>query len=277
LVVRGVPSRGTHTRGVMPWPRPTHAWPPPDPCMFGAALLPGVTVGEAMGLNGYVRRARGASVVRRDHPTSEPCPTLCDGSGGSGGVLRIIGGGRNHPADANGVYRRDSRDITDEPSTTIVGTFLDGQLPKVQEYHKGGPNGCLAIDAPSHTIGAGSREPIQNWKSKRVIAHNPHHPAPLLFSAACAAADAMSPSANGRRVRPCFVWSGETYYKCRDCNRWRPKSNFSGVFNPKSACGIQSYCKPCHSRRTYAAQLRREGAANHTSRKNTKGIGVAGR
>jgi hypothetical protein len=100
-----------------------------------------------------------------------------------------------------------------------------------------------------------------------LIAHNPHHPAPLLFSAACAAADAMSPSANGRRVRPCFVWSGQTYYKCRDCNRWRPKSNFSSVFNPKSACGIQSYCKPCHSRRTYAAQLRREGAANYTSRK----------
>jgi hypothetical protein len=103
-----------------------------------------------------------------------------------------------------------------------------------------------------------------------VIAHNPHHPAPLLFSAACAAADAMSPSANGRRVRPCFVWSGETYYKCRDCNRWRPKSNFSSVFNPKSACGIQTYCKPCHSRRTYAAQLRREGTANHTSRKDSR-------
>jgi hypothetical protein len=101
-----------------------------------------------------------------------------------------------------------------------------------------------------------------------VIAHNPHHPAPLLFSAACAAAETMSLSANGRRVRPCFVWSGQTYYKCRDCDRWRPKSNFSGVFNPKSACGIQSYCKPCHSRRTYAAQLRREGAANHTSRKS---------
>jgi hypothetical protein len=79
----------------------------------------------------------------------------------------------------------------------------------------------------------------------------------------------MSPSANGRRVRPCFVWSGETYYKCHDCNRWRPKSNFSSVFNLKSACGIQSYCKPCHSRRTYAAQLRREGAANHTSRKDS--------
>jgi hypothetical protein len=103
-----------------------------------------------------------------------------------------------------------------------------------------------------------------------VIAQNPHHPAPLLFSAACAAADAMSPTANGRRARPCFTWSGETYYKCRDCNRWRPKSNFSGVFNPKSACGIQTYCKPCHSRRTYAAQLRREGAANHTSRKDSR-------
>jgi hypothetical protein len=103
-----------------------------------------------------------------------------------------------------------------------------------------------------------------------VIAHNPHHPAPLLFSAACAAAETMSLSANGRRVRPCFVWSGQTYYKCRDCDRWRPKSNFSGVFNPKSACGIQSYCKPCHSRRTYAAQLRREGAADHTSRKDSR-------
>lgn len=31
------------------WPLPTHAWPPPDACMFGAALLPGITVGEAIG------------------------------------------------------------------------------------------------------------------------------------------------------------------------------------------------------------------------------------
>jgi hypothetical protein len=102
-----------------------------------------------------------------------------------------------------------------------------------------------------------------------MIAHNPHHrPAPSSFALACRMAETMSASANGRRVRPCFAWDGQTYYKCRDCNRWRPKSNFSGVFNPKSACGIQSYCKPCHSRRTYAAQLRREDAAGITSRKS---------
>jgi site-specific DNA-cytosine methylase len=33
------------------WPKPTHAWPPPEPCMFGAALLPGVTVGQALGID----------------------------------------------------------------------------------------------------------------------------------------------------------------------------------------------------------------------------------
>jgi site-specific DNA-cytosine methylase len=215
------------------WPKPTHTWPPPLPCMFGAALLPGVTVRQALGLDGMLHRKRGKGMTaraggRRDHPTNEPspaitaafalggggglflkshadhpvsvdrpaptlrsggnghdgcCPRLAydhgvaeldapsptikaggnrDVSGKQGGgcppVVRVVGGGRNYPADANGKYRRDVRDITDEPSTTIVGTFVGGQIPHV-----------VSIDAPSHMISGSSREPIQNWRDKGYV------------------------------------------------------------------------------------------------------------
>jgi len=112
------------------WPSPTHVWPhPTEACMFGGDLLPAVTVGQALGLglvhrhtanpnspqfypttepagtqlaqksgdqfyepeSDYaIRRNRGKSVVRRDHPVSEPAPTLTDGSGGSGGIFQMI-------------------------------------------------------------------------------------------------------------------------------------------------------------------------------------------
>lgn len=127
------------------WPRPTHAWPLPEgDCMFGADLPGAVTVGEALELTGDIRRARGASVDRRDHPADEPCPTIGDGSGGSGSVLRVVGGGVN-PRFAGDI--RTERDITDEPSTTLMG---DGNnaLP------------CLArtANSPSPTITGGSHD-----------------------------------------------------------------------------------------------------------------------
>ena len=228
------------------WPVPTHAWPPPLPSMFGGDLLPGVTVGESLGLDGWydgqnekahdadepcgtiqgvaqgrggraghyaLRRDRGVGFIerggeRRDTPATEPAPTIGSGSKGSGprlslvmdrgsgliersgaveqsvdvpsytirgaamsGLLlqshadparpvtapsptlrsggaghegcrlqlqpRVFGGGRNHPADADGNYRRDKRDITDEPSTTVVD-FNGATTPTIRSPHRFG-------------------------------------------------------------------------------------------------------------------------------------------
>ena len=99
------------------WPQPTHAWPPPDSCMFDGALLPGVTVGEALGLNGF----------------------------------RVIGGGRNHLADADGVYRRDSRDITDEPCATIVDCN-GATTPQLVAIYDAQNDRLQSIDRPIGTI-----------------------------------------------------------------------------------------------------------------------------
>jgi DNA-cytosine methyltransferase len=207
------------------WPVPTHVWPLPEtPCMFGAALLPGVTLRQALGLgSGIIFRKRGVNMGERPpFTTDEPSMTVMggDGAGGSTGAmylkshadapvsvdrpattlrsggaghddccLRIIGGGTNpHYAGE----ARTERDITDEPSTTIAAHHTHNALPKVMEHrwsdayhqkhppinpdepsqtvqaqwHKGEPNGVLRVDAPCDTITAGSREPIQNWKSK---------------------------------------------------------------------------------------------------------------
>lgn len=143
------------------WPMRTHDWPPPEECMFGTALLPGVTVGQALGISGEIRQPRAPSQIRRDHPTDEPSPTVMGPHGGnrtlmliqscadpaqtidrpsptlrSGGAghdgccLRIIGGGSNprHPGD-----ERTERDITDEPSTTI-SVAVGNAMPAIK-YH----------------------------------------------------------------------------------------------------------------------------------------------
>lgn len=116
------------------WPKPTHVWPWPDQaCMFGGDLLGAVTVGQALEIPGE---------------------------------LAVWGGGRNHPADADGNYRRDKRDLTAEPCTTIADyngattptlryRWSDAMLqkhppaspaPTVQaKYYKGGAEGLLEM------------------------------------------------------------------------------------------------------------------------------------
>lgn len=82
------------------WPKPTHVWPWPDqPCMFGGDLLPAVTVGQALGLDGC--------------------------------CVRIIGGGSN-PRFAGDA--RTERDVTDEPSTTIPAAHTHNAVPAAYEY-----------------------------------------------------------------------------------------------------------------------------------------------
>lgn len=125
LWVWGISKTAIYADGIwFRWPRPTHAWPPPDACMYGGALEPGVTVRQALGLTEWfdaqndaihsadepigtiqaqaqskggqaghyaIFRHRGASVVRRQHPVDEPCPTVNAFGKGGGDGLFIVG------------------------------------------------------------------------------------------------------------------------------------------------------------------------------------------
>ncbi len=176
------------------WPVPTHAWPPPGPSMFGGELAAGVTVGEALGLDGYLQQSRGPrwQDEARQPPTTEPSPTVpaTSKAGGGGGLLhvvRVFGGGRNHPADADGVYRRDKRDITDEPSTTIVD-YNGATTPTLHADLEIGPDqlariaayewasGCvesrdLKPDRPARTLTAKNAAGTSN-DALRIVAEN---------------------------------------------------------------------------------------------------------
>lgn len=116
------------------WPKPTHVWPPPEPCMFGAELLPAVTVGQALGLNGAIR----------------PSTTL-------------TGNWQGHQQPKIEQYRWSDAMLQKHPPAAPAAP-----APTVQaKYFKGGAEGLLAVaDEPSYTVSGQSREPIQNWKSK---------------------------------------------------------------------------------------------------------------
>jgi site-specific DNA-cytosine methylase len=162
------------------WPAPTHCWPPQSDGLFGGALEPGVTVGQALhiwypgcgwqedGADSYaVRTPRSKGVIRRDHPVGEPSPTL-DARGALGGgsckqLVRVIGGGSNPRSPGD---ERTERDITREPSTTIpcdAGNAIPYRWsaamlakhppaspaspasPILAKFYKGGAEGLLQI------------------------------------------------------------------------------------------------------------------------------------
>jgi len=113
------------------WPRPTHGDPDKTE-LFNGHLLPWNTVGEALGLTGELSGSRNSNNnPRQERPasTDEPAPTI----GGKGNqMLRVIGGGRN-PQSAEVAHKRNYRDLTDEPCTTIpavrignAGPWVDG-------------------------------------------------------------------------------------------------------------------------------------------------------
>lgn len=119
------------------WPKPTHAWPPPEGCMFGAALHPGVTVRQALGLDGWLRRDRGKGLLerhgeRRDHPTDEPAPLISAGVAGSGARYTFI---QSH---------------ADEPVS------IDRPGPTLRSGGNGHDGCCLRVGAEVRVIGAGS-------------------------------------------------------------------------------------------------------------------------
>lgn len=169
------------------WPKPTHAWPPPEPCMFGAALLPGVTVGQALGLDGRLKGWRGAGMTERhgerpDQSTEEPSPPITAGSKGSGPRVLFMETGSKCRKDSNGTPRGPLVKGLDNPGFTIDSRGFDvheyrwsdamlqkhppaSPAPTVQaKWFKGGAEGLVEVEydhgvadslAPSPTLKAG--------------------------------------------------------------------------------------------------------------------------
>lgn len=107
------------------WPYRTHQWPPDNGSGF-FPLLPGVTVGEALGLSEIgARQSRGPKWQDsvREWTTAEPSPTVMTGSG-----IWL----QSHADPAQSI---------DLPSPTVVA-----------QWHKGLPDGALAV--------------AENWRRK---------------------------------------------------------------------------------------------------------------
>jgi site-specific DNA-cytosine methylase len=140
------------------WPEPTHQWPPPDGCLFGKALSPGVTVGKALELEGMIVRSRGETQKRREHPTGEPCPTVGAGCQGSGSRLSI----KTHRGPE--WAKLEAERTIDEPSPAVTagsrsgghdGLYLQMESgSKCRKDGSGEPRGPLVkdLDNPAFTI-----------------------------------------------------------------------------------------------------------------------------
>ena len=167
------------------FPEPTHGDPKKiQPSLFGPVLLPWMSVREALGLDHFAERATGWRGIRerspddpaptvtapsggydrlltldgarnssnnpgqeRPRPITEPAPTV----GGKGNqYLRVIGGGRN-PQSKEVAHKRNYRDLTDEPCTTIAASQIGNAGPWVVDP-KHPP---LNPDAPAHGIRSG--------------------------------------------------------------------------------------------------------------------------
>ncbi len=125
------------------WPMRTHQWPPEVEGMFGRiGRLPGVTVGQALGLHGAIRKHRAKSVVRRDHPTIDTSAAL-------GG-----GGGHSFVEYDHGCA------VAEEPSPTLKAA---GNVDC--NGHQGG--GCPPVVA-------------YHWSEKMLSKHPPASPAPTV-------------------------------------------------------------------------------------------------
>jgi DNA (cytosine-5)-methyltransferase 1 len=112
------------------WPEQTHANPEKEKGLFDKNLLPWNTVGDSLGLHGELSGSRNStSNPKQERPanTSEPSPTI----GGKGNqMLRVIGGGRN-PQSPELASKRNYRDLTDEPCTTIPAVQVGNAGPWV--------------------------------------------------------------------------------------------------------------------------------------------------
>ncbi len=151
-----------HATGVRHrWPAPTHAWPWPEPGMFGDhGLQRAVTVGQALGIS---------------HWQSDG--VWFEGSGIAGTVM---GGGRNGPVggeperQADGKYTRHERDITPEPSTTIAG-HMGGALG-------GGTHPRLVVmGAGRHDITPKTTRDITGEPSQTIVGQWQGHQQPIVL------------------------------------------------------------------------------------------------
>lgn len=156
LALPALPPRGAFIRNVMPWPKPTHQWPWPEPSLFGGDvdvhLKPAVVVGQALGLGGWLRKPRSKKVERRDHPTAEPSPTIeARAALGGGSAMKFIGEVTERTSD----YYSGGRVLgAGEPAPAISGST--GQEKIVTEDQTGETfirrRRAAGVERPMHPV-----------------------------------------------------------------------------------------------------------------------------
>ena len=186
------------------WPAPTHAWPWPEPGMFGDhGLARAVTTGWALGISH--RQADGVWFEGSGCPPAilaSPSPSLVGGSAKSHTNGLSVVNDKNFREEFGKVheYRWSDAMLTKHPpappappaspASAVQAKYAKGGAeglveivddPKHQPHQpanslrsggkgNGMPNTCRAVEAlPCETICGTSREPIQNWKAKKWV------------------------------------------------------------------------------------------------------------
>lgn len=138
------------------WPKPTHAWPPPGACMFDAALEAGITVGQALGLDGWIKKDTGAGFVdrggeRRVCSTEEPAQTItADNVGGAGCRRTFIARGDR----GTGIIERHG-DRPVSPITEPAPSVGNGENGSSRMYLQSHADPAQTIDKPAPALRSG--------------------------------------------------------------------------------------------------------------------------
>jgi len=133
------------------WPETTHQDPGgAQQSLFALAKKPWNTVGKALGLTALRgvqldggRNSDNNPSQERPHTLKEPAPAI---NGRGNQMLRVIGGGRN-PQSKEVLHKRNYRDLTDEPCTTIPAAQIGNAGPWVVAGSR--PE---LLDRPSPTV-----------------------------------------------------------------------------------------------------------------------------
>lgn len=137
------------------WPWPTHAWPVPESeCMFGGDLLPAVTVGHALGLDGVYDAIQSHADPARG--VDEPSQTLRSGGNGHDGCCVRVHEYRW--SDAR--LRKHPPASPASPAPTVQAKWLKGGAEGLIEIDTKQKGTRRSVDAPAPTLAGDSRHTL---------------------------------------------------------------------------------------------------------------------
>lgn len=188
------------------WPNPTHGDPATiGASLFGPALLPWVSMGEALGFNVVDSEARAGNVERSPY-----LPSWTVGTGGQAMVVehqsRVMKRDNNDPRPTR---ERRELDITDRPSDVVTAGYsptLGGHMYVVEYGGTRGGAGYLhqTTDEPAPTLNTGGDVRLQEVRGAGMSErHGERAGTPITEPSPCIRA-----SSKGSGPRMEWVWEG---------------------------------------------------------------------